>query len=157
MTASHHGPPLAAPSPEAALGALRAHGLRASTARRLVLEALFAADEPVTAERIAGGVGGRFPRSDLASVYRNLETLEELGLVQHLHFGHGPSLYAPAGRSREYVLCESCGSVRSVEPERLRAVRELIRRELGLAASFSHFPIVGVCDACAGHGRREAA
>ena len=52
---------------------------------------------PVRAEEIAAGIGGRLPRSDLASVYRNLETLENHGLVRHLHLGHGPGLYALAG------------------------------------------------------------
>ena len=39
---------------------------------------------------------GRLPRCDLASVYRNLETLEDAGLVRHMHLGHGPGLYGPA-------------------------------------------------------------
>ena len=51
-------------SPEAAVEALRASGRRASAARRLVLEALFAADGPMSADQIADGIGGRVPRSD---------------------------------------------------------------------------------------------
>jgi Fe2+ or Zn2+ uptake regulation protein len=46
--------------------------MRISAARRLVLEALYAADAPISAEQIADGLSGRLPRSDLASVYRNL-------------------------------------------------------------------------------------
>ena len=75
MTAAHIGATVSASSPTAALAALQERGLRASSARRLVLEALYAGDEPVTAEEIAAGLDGRLPRSDLASVYRNLETL----------------------------------------------------------------------------------
>ena len=86
--------------PPAALDALRARGLRVSSARRLVLEALFAADGPVSAEEIAGGLDGRCRRSDLASVYRNLDTLEQVGLVRHVHLGHGAGLYALAGRDQ---------------------------------------------------------
>jgi Fur family ferric uptake transcriptional regulator len=150
MTVPCSGPPLAAPTLDAALGALRDEGLRVSSARRLVLAALFAADQPVPAERIANGLDGRLPASDLASVYRNLETLEQLGLVRHVHLGHGPGLYALAGwREREYLVCESCYSLRAVEPSELDSVRELIRRELGFSAAFTHFPIVGLCPACA--------
>ena len=79
--------------------ALRARGLRVSAARRLLLAALFAADRPVSADELASGLSGRLPDSDLASIYRNLETLEELGVVRHVHIGHGPGLYAPAGRT----------------------------------------------------------
>ncbi|HEV7364078.1 MAG TPA: transcriptional repressor, partial [Solirubrobacteraceae bacterium] len=105
------GPPLPAPTLEAAMAAVRARGLRLSTARRLVLEALFAAAAPVTAERLASGLDSRLPPSDLASVYRNLEMLEALGLVRHVHMGHGPGRYALAGpHAPEYVSCERCGA-----------------------------------------------
>ena len=149
MTVPHAGPPLAAPTLDAALDELRTHGLRASTARRLVLEALFASNAPIPAERIASGLDGRLPRSDLASVYRNLETLEQVGLVRHVHLCHGPGLYALAGaREREFLVCESCYSLRAVEPSALDPVRELVRSELGFSAAFTHFPIVGLCPDC---------
>ncbi len=150
MTAPHTGPALAAPNLGAAVSALRARGFRVSSARRLVLESLYGAGEPLSAERIAGGLEGRFPVSDLASVYRNLETLEELGLVRHFHLGHGPGLYAPAGEEKEYLLCESCHELRAVDPSELDGARTLIQEELGFRARFTHFPIVGLCPACEG-------
>ena len=77
---------------DAAMATVRAGGLRASSARRLVVAALFEADAPVTAEQIANGLDGRVQSSDIGSVYRNLETLERLGVVRHLHCGHGPGM-----------------------------------------------------------------
>jgi Fur family ferric uptake transcriptional regulator len=147
------------PSPEAfdvesAVGALRSNGMRISAARRLVLEALYAAQGPISAEQIADGLSGRLPRSDLASVYRNLDTLEQLGLVRHCHLGHGPGRYLPTGTSeREYLVCDSCETVSAVEPGRMDAVRALIRERFGYEAHFTHFPILGLCADCA----REAA
>lgn len=150
MTAPHTGPPLAAPDMDAAVEALRSHGLRVSAARRLVLESLFAAEGPIPAERIADGLAGRLPQSDLASVYRNLETLETVGMVRHFHLGHGPGLYGLAGAGgREYLVCTSCHGVRAVEPGDMDGVRSMIQREFGFIASFSHFPIVGLCAGCA--------
>jgi Fur family ferric uptake transcriptional regulator len=150
VTAPHTGPPLDAPHVDAAVSTLRARGLRVSSARRLVLEALFAAEEPISAERISSGLEGRLPRSDLASVYRNLETLEELGLVRHFHLGHGPGLYAPAAEEREYLVCDSCGEVRSVERARLDPLRDWVEGHFGLNPSFEHFPLVGLCRQCSG-------
>lgn len=150
MTAPHTGPPLAAPDMDAAVEALRSHGLRVSAARRLVLETLFAAGCPITAERIADGLAGRLPRSDLASVYRNLETLETVGLVRHFHVGHGPGLYGLAGEGeREYLVCSSCSAVRAVEPDQMDRVRSLIKEQFGYEARFAHFPILGLCADCA--------
>lgn len=149
VTVPHASPPLAAANMDAAVAALRSHGLRVSAARRLVLEALFTAGRPIPAERIADGLAGRLPPSDLASAYRNLETLETVGLVRHFHVGHGPGLYGLTGAAEhEYLVCNSCGAVRAVEPKRMERLRSLVRDEFGYEASFSHFPIIGLCRDC---------
>jgi Fur family transcriptional regulator, ferric uptake regulator len=150
VTAPRSAPPIEATDLDAAAEALRARGLRVSSARRLVLETLFAAPGPISAEQIATGLSGRLPRSDLASVYRNLETLEGVGLVRHFHLGHGPGLYALSGREeREYLVCDSCSSVLAVDPDDLQAVRSYVKQRFGYEARFTHFPIVGLCAECA--------
>jgi Fur family ferric uptake transcriptional regulator len=50
---------------------------------------------------------------------------------------------------REYLACEACGALESVEPAALDGVREAVRDLSGFEASFSHFPIVGLCARCA--------
>jgi Fur family ferric uptake transcriptional regulator len=128
---------------------MRQRGMRVSAARRLVLEALLAADGPMSAEQIAEGIGGRVPSSDIASVYRNLQALWDIGLVRHVHLGHGPGLHALAvDGEREYLTCERCADYRAIAPEELDAARELIERQFGYRASFTHFPIVGLCPGC---------
>jgi Fur family ferric uptake transcriptional regulator len=127
-----------------AIAALRGRGLRLSTARRLVLEALFAADGPVSAEFIQ-----RQLNLELSSVYRNLETLEENGLVRHVHLGHGPGLYALLGAGeREYLFCERCSAVVALAPGELAPVRDQIRERFGYEPRFQHFAIVGICPGC---------
>jgi Fur family ferric uptake transcriptional regulator len=155
LTTTHRSPALSATNVEAAVEALRERGLRVSAARRLVLEALFSAEGPLSAERIAEGLEGRLPRSDLASVYRNLETLEEVGLVRHVHLGHGPGLYALAAPEHEYLVCESCHAVRSVASEELDEVRARVRERFGYEARFAHFPLVGLCPDCLAESREH--
>jgi Fur family ferric uptake transcriptional regulator len=83
-------------------------------------------------------------------VYRNLDVLEGVGLVRHVHLGHGPGLYALAGgREREYLTCERCGAYEAVDPAQLDGVREAIRARFGYEARFTHFPIGGLCRDCA--------
>jgi Fur family ferric uptake transcriptional regulator len=148
MTTAHPGPRIEAGTLHEAVAALRGRGLRLSGARRVVLEALYSTDAPLSAEEIAQG-SGELPASDLASVYRNLETLERLGLVRHVHLGHGPGRYVPAGREREYLVCERCGAQRAVPPALLDDVRRAVREASGFEARFSHFPIAGLCRDCA--------
>src|SRR3954451_14152965 len=66
---------VAAPDLDAAFAALRARGLRRSSARRAVLHVLFDGGGARTAEEMGRTAAGR-DGCDLASVYRNLEVLE---------------------------------------------------------------------------------
>jgi Fur family transcriptional regulator, ferric uptake regulator len=152
MTVAHHTEALRAPSLTAALIALRMRGMRVSATRRRLLERLFRAAQPLTAEELAG-------RLDLASVYRNLDALEAVGLVRHVHVGHGPGLYALAGRRETgYAACERCGRHAALEPDALAAVHTAVRRATGFTSDFSHFPIVGLCPDCAAdHGEEHHA
>jgi Fur family ferric uptake transcriptional regulator len=132
-----------------AIVAMRARGLRLSTARRLVLEALFAADGPVSAQQLSAELA-----IDATSVYRNLELLERFGVVRHVHLAHGAGLYLLTGRQeREYLYCETCSTVTAVAVEDLDPVRDLIKEQLGFHARFTHFAIVGLCERCAARKR----
>jgi Fur family ferric uptake transcriptional regulator len=128
-----------------AVAEMRRQGLRVSASRRLVLQGLFAAEWPCSAEQLARGLD-----LDLASVYRNLDMLERHGLVQHVHRGHGPGLYALVGLGEhEYLCCERCGEVRAVAPEELEPLRAFLHERFGYLGRFTHHAIVGTCPGCA--------
>jgi Fur family ferric uptake transcriptional regulator len=149
MTVPHETRALAPASMPAAITTLRVRGLRVSAARRLVLAALFAAEEPVTAEAIAAGLDGRLPSSDLASVYRNLDTLEGIGMVRHFHVAHGAGRYSLSGRNQAgYVACESCGAHRPLDRATVAQLTAVLREACGYEPQLVHFPIVGRCAEC---------
>ena len=82
-------------------------------------------------------------------MYRNLDTLEDAGLVHHVHLGHGPGRYAPAaGAHAGYAACEDCGRHVVLDPGALAIVGEAVREACGFAAGFTHFPIIGRCADC---------
>lgn len=148
MSLPRLSPAVTAPDSESAVEAMRRRGLRVTASRRLVVEALYTSERPVTAEEIASGMYGRLPRCDLGSVYRNLDTLEAAGLARHMHLGHGPGLYAPATDEDEYVACERCGRSQVVPAPVLERLRGALREAVGYEASFAHFPVPGLCPAC---------
>ncbi|MGH2849913.1 MAG: Fur family transcriptional regulator [Solirubrobacteraceae bacterium] len=145
MTAAPQVPELGFETIDDAIEALRARGLRLSLPRLAVLEALFDAAGPVSAERIA-----RSLKLVPTSVYRNLETLERHGVLRHVHLGHGPGLYTLVrDGAREFLYCPDCDVARTVRPEMLDPLRAHIRRRFGYEVSFTHFALVGRCDQCA--------
>lgn len=131
------------------VAAIRDRGGRVSTVRRLLLQALFAADRPLTAEQLAEGVGGREVPAEISSVYRNLEALEALGVVRHLHVGHGAGLYTlERATQEEYLACERCHRVDVIGGGALDELRTGIEAAFGYTVGFDHFPIVGICPRC---------
>jgi Fur family transcriptional regulator, ferric uptake regulator len=144
LTDAPQTPPLHLANVDEAIEAMRERGLRVSTPRRLVLEALFAAGGPVSAQELSGELA-----IDITSVYRNLEVLERFGVVRHVHLAHGAGLYVLAGRRQsEYLYCERCATVTAVSVEDLDPVRDLIKDHFGFQARFTHFAIVGLCQRC---------
>ena len=141
MSYSHCAERLPLPTPTAALGTLRARGLRISTTRRQLVDALFAAEGPVSAEALA-----RSAKADLASVYRNLDALEQAGIAHHVHVGHAAGRYVLSGRHPGgYVACERCGRHETFDAGELR---EQVAEHTGFICDFTHFPLVGICEEC---------
>jgi Fur family transcriptional regulator, ferric uptake regulator len=152
LTDAPQAAPLALATVDEAIEIMREQGLRLSTPRRLILEALFAAAGPVSAVQISRDLS-----IEITSVYRNLEMLEEHGLVRHVHLAHGPGLYVLVGRvEHEYLYCELCEKVTPVAVAELDPVRDQIRQRFGHEASFTHFAIVGLCRTCAAGEQRHA-
>src|SRR5262245_60542716 len=95
------------------LEALRADGQRITTARRAVIELLASTSEHLNAEQVAPRVRRAHPSVHVSTVYRTLESLARLGLVDHVHPGHGAAFFHLA-RSHQHLVCEQCGAVSDV-------------------------------------------
>jgi Fur family ferric uptake transcriptional regulator len=142
VTVPHLTPAVEAPSAHAAFAALRARGLRLSSARRLLLQALYAADQPLSAEELAGD-------GDLASAYRNLEVLEELGLVRHAHLSdRAPTYHSVTGHEHFHLVCRNCQKVVSVDPDVLNPLLETLDADHGFTADVGHLTVFGLCEEC---------
>jgi Fur family transcriptional regulator, ferric uptake regulator len=131
------------------IAALKSRGLRASASRRLIIQILRDSRSPLSAREIAHGPDGPSIGLDLASVYRNLEVLEQHGLVHQIHAGKGPGRYFLAqAEDREYLVCHRCGEIAGVEAIELDGVRALVRERYGYEVSFRRVPMVGLCSGC---------
>ena len=127
---------------------LRARGYRLTPQRQLVLEAVerlgHATPDAIAAEvrRTATGV-------NLSTIYRTLELLEELGLVTHAHFGHGPLTYHTRdGDEHAHLVCRVCDAVTEVPPDVLAGVVSRLHDAYGFSVDVTHVAISGLCASC---------
>jgi Fur family ferric uptake transcriptional regulator len=139
-----HGPEV-----EAVLALIRSRGGRLTTARRLLIEALFSAAHHHTAEELAAHVQEQAPDIHLSTVYRNLEELERLDVVSHVHLGHGPAVYHPATDSHRHLVCQGCGAVTEAPREAFESLVEELQARFGFAVDTRHFAAQGLCAGCA--------
>jgi Fur family ferric uptake transcriptional regulator len=110
-------------------------GHRSSAPRAEVIDAIAELGCAVTARDIHERLRARDSGIGLASIYRTLELLDRLRLVQRCGVGEGVARYEPAlptGEHHHHLVCDSCGSVTAFADEDLeRAIEHL-------AARFAH-------------------
>lgn len=141
---AHRPPPAAMPGPPDLAQRLRARGLRMTAQREQVLTAVRELSH-ATPEQISEAVTG----VDVTTVYRNLELLEELGLVKHAHLGHGAPSYRPADDDHVHVVCHTCRSVVDAPSDLVDALEQRLHDERGFELDRSHFTVFGRCGTCA--------
>jgi Fur family ferric uptake transcriptional regulator len=88
-----------------------------------------------------------------ATFYRTLATLEELGVVYHLHVDHGPSIWHVATDEHEHLVCRSCGAITEVTADDFEPLRSAIVERYGFVLDTRHFVSQGLCKRCAGKRR----
>lgn len=129
---------------------LVARGGRRTATRQAILEALASSGSHVTADELAAQVQARFPSVSLSTVYRTLDALEELGIIDHVHLGHGRAVYHLSGDDHQHLVCERCQGVEELPPRKLTPFLRMIERDFGFQVDRGHFAIVGVCRRCRG-------
>lgn len=137
-----------------AVGRLRAVGQRVTPARVAVLAVLAGRNEHRSADDVAAEVEQVAPKVHRATVYRTLETLSAVGLVTHVHMGHGSTAYHLAGelsgQAHLHARCSRCERVVDLPPDLLDDARRRLTDELGFALDPAHVALSGRCAECSG-------
>lgn len=133
---------------EEAIATLRSAGQRITRARRAVLDAIAEADEHLTAEGIRAAVARRDPDLHMATIYRTLDRLRELGIVEHTHLQHGPAVFHLAVEAHDHLVCDACGVVIDVPRSTFAPLHRQLLKQHGFRVGSLHFAVNGTCAAC---------
>ena len=133
---------------EDVLARMRERGARVTSARRLLLSVMLESRGHRSAEELAADVQARAPEVNLSTVYRNLDELERLKIVDRTHLGHGPATYHLATATHGHLVCERCGSMTEVPDTLFDALAETTRRDYGFSIDPHRFAVIGICRDC---------
>lgn len=134
-----------------ALDALRGAGLRRGGARRAVVDFLETQDCCRSAQEIHDGIVATGGTVGVASVYRTLDTLTDLRLVQRVDVGDGIARYEPAlpdGDHHHHVVCADCGKVEPFEDSTLESAIATASKRLGFSVDAHEVVLRGECGDC---------
>lgn len=135
---------------------LREKGLKVTAQRRLVLEAV--ASHPgqhLTAEEIYGLVRDRYPEIGLATVYRTVQVLMDLQVIDKVSFGDGLARYELAveydgnHHHHHHAICQKCGAVLSIEEDLLDTLEQAVFDATGFRVTDHEVKLYGYCKKCA--------
>lgn len=128
---------------------LRTEGYRLTPQRKLVWEALRSADRHLTAEEIHTEVAAQVPDFNVASVYRTLSLLAELGLAKEVRIDDGPAYWELAHPDDEFhLVCVACGTVAHHRGTAVDQVRTHLASEHGFQAQAIDLVVHGICAGC---------
>jgi Fur family ferric uptake transcriptional regulator len=136
-----------------ALDELRRAGHRSGGARTAVVELLARQDCCLTAQEIFDTLRDDGRRVGIASVYRALDLLTSMRLVQRLEMGAGIARYEPVhadGEHHHHVVCERCGKVAPFADEELEDALGGLASKLGYDLDGHDVTLRGSCPDCRG-------
>lgn len=134
---------------------LKSHGLKVTNQRVLLLEALSKhKGEHLTPEEIYEIVKEEHPEIGLATVYRTIQLLCQLGLVEKVVLVDGIVRYEMAERGRgrvhhhHHIICLDCGNVESFEDDLLENLESAIAKKTGFEIVNHEVKFYGYCNKC---------
>jgi Fur family ferric uptake transcriptional regulator len=131
------------------LTSLQNKGYRLTASRRAVVDALSQSAESLTAADLYELGRARYKQLGLVTVYRTLDKLEELGLVQRVHRPDGCHAYISALDGHQHLLlCETCGRVEVFKGDDLKEFSRRLEGESGFRIHEHWLQFFGLCSQC---------
>lgn len=124
---------------------LRNSGKRITPERKLLLR-IIADNAHLDAEEIYRLAQKERPQIGLATVYRTLALLKDLGLILMTDLGENHGHYELLSEDHIHLICSSCGRIIDIPVPR---AMYKAAREKRFEVQKTHFEIFGTCQSCA--------
>ena len=136
------------PMPDDIYASIRAAGGRITQPTRIVVDILGRSDAHLSADDLIDECDRRAPGTAPSTVYRVLQRLDQLRIVEHIHPGSGPAFYHLRDRDHAHLVCEMCGAVIDIPDRLLDPIADVAHREHGFAVRGRHAAVLGNCRSC---------
>ncbi len=130
---------------------LRSHRYKLTGARKEIIRILNESNRPLSVQEVHQQLNDT--TADLASVYRTMNLLCELGVITKLDFQEKLYRYELSDAfvpHHHHLICKRCGSIENIfEPCLPKGFEEKIRKHSGFEVESHVLEFYGVCESCA--------
>jgi Fur family transcriptional regulator, peroxide stress response regulator len=128
----------------------RKHDLAATHQRRVIYETVMAMHGHPSPELIYDAVRKKIPSISLATVYKNVRTFLDSGMLREVSMHHGSIRVEPNESEHYHLVCTRCRRITDLDPASVR-VRPLTKKRSlkGFYITRISIDVLGVCSSCA--------
>ncbi len=128
---------------------LRQQGYRLTPQREMVVLAILDQEGHFTAEEVYRQVRRQSEAVNIATIYRTLDLLCDLGILTAFQVAGEPLRYERADSpSHHHLICRQCGTMIDLPDQVLHPLQEMLLDQYNFAAEFRHIAISGLCAHC---------
>lgn len=128
---------------------LKENGYRLTNARRAVVKIVVNTTFALNPLDVYEQAKANCPSLGLVTVYRTLEKLEELDLIQRVHQPNGCNAYLPHADGHQHlIICQQCGKAEYFEGDDMNAFFERVAGEHGFTVNEHWLQLFGICSDC---------
>lgn len=128
---------------------LEEKGGRITGPRSVIVELMVNSDRALSPVDVFDRARSKYPKMGLVTVYRTLEILSELGLVERVHQAEGCHMYLRAARGHQHImLCTRCGKAAYFSGDDLGGLIKKISDESGFLIQEHWLQLHGLCKDC---------
>jgi Fe2+ or Zn2+ uptake regulation protein len=136
-------------NPQFWLTQLKDNGYRLTKARKAVVETVTATQSALSPLEVFEDAKSTCPGLGVVTVYRTLEKLEELDLIQRVHLPDGCNAYLPHADGHQHlIICEQCGKAEYFDGDDMEAFFSKVAGEHGYTVNEHWLQLFGTCSKC---------
>lgn len=128
---------------------LQNNGYRLTAPRQAVVEIIASSQRVLSPLEVYELARKRYPKIGLVTVYRTVEKLEELGMIQRVHQPTGCHAFVAASNGHEHmIICQSCGRVEFFSGDHMEPLMKTVSKESGYQVHDHWLQLFGFCGEC---------
>jgi Fur family peroxide stress response transcriptional regulator len=137
-------------SDAAAIEALRSKGYKATPQRIAICRIALNSRAHPSAQQVYDEIKKIHPTVSLATVYKTLEVLRDLDLVQEINFPKGQARFDSYMNPHINLICLKCGTITDLDDMTVKAITKKVAAATKFKPTGQRMDVYGICKKCSG-------